>query len=107
MTIAVEITRFKRKIKQKLNERFFIYGIEKVLKLLNCERDCRSKRTASCIYVTTGMDITGPTTISVQRNGLMKRTGTKSLQELRSLYSAMRFGISENGVSRQASEQRA
>lgn len=30
-----------------------------------------------------------PTTISVQRNGLMKRTGTKSLQELCSLYSAM------------------
>nr|WP_318383170.1 LuxR C-terminal-related transcriptional regulator [uncultured Enterobacter sp.] len=31
-----------------------------------------------------------PTTVSVQRNGLMKRTGTKSLQELCSLYSAMR-----------------
>jgi len=33
-----------------------------------------------------------PTTVSVQRNGLMKRTGTKSLQELCSLYSAMRYG---------------
>ena len=31
-----------------------------------------------------------PTTISVQRNSLMKRTGTKSLQALCSLYSAMR-----------------
>ena len=31
-----------------------------------------------------------PTTVSVQRNGLMKRTGTKSLQELCSLYTAMR-----------------
>ncbi|MDY1037177.1 helix-turn-helix transcriptional regulator [Enterobacteriaceae bacterium RIT714] len=31
-----------------------------------------------------------PTTVSVQRNGLMKRMGTKSLQELCSLYSAMR-----------------
>ncbi|MEN0615406.1 helix-turn-helix transcriptional regulator [Klebsiella indica] len=31
-----------------------------------------------------------PTTISVQRNGLMKRTGTKSLQELCSVYAAMR-----------------
>lgn len=31
-----------------------------------------------------------PTTVSVQRNGLMKRTGTKSLQELCSLYRAMR-----------------
>lgn len=30
-----------------------------------------------------------PTTISVQRNSLMKRTGTKSLQALCSLYSAM------------------
>ncbi|WP_434585323.1 helix-turn-helix transcriptional regulator [Klebsiella sp. R390] len=30
-----------------------------------------------------------PTTVSVQRNGLMKRTGTKSLQELCSLYSAL------------------
>lgn len=32
-----------------------------------------------------------PTTVSVQRNGLMKRTGTKSLLELCSLYSAMRI----------------
>ncbi|CCJ71122.1 response regulator receiver protein [Cronobacter condimenti 1330] len=31
-----------------------------------------------------------PTTVSVQRNGLMKRTGTKSLQELCSLYTALR-----------------
>lgn len=31
-----------------------------------------------------------PTTISVQRNGLMKRTGTKSLQELCSVYAAIR-----------------
>lgn len=33
-----------------------------------------------------------PTTVSVQRNSLMKRTGTKSLQALCSLYSAMRTG---------------
>lgn len=33
-----------------------------------------------------------PTTVSVQRNSLMKRTGTKSLQALCSLYSAMRIG---------------
>ena len=31
-----------------------------------------------------------PTTVSVQRNGLMKRTGTKSLMELCSLYTAIR-----------------
>lgn len=31
-----------------------------------------------------------PTTVSVQRNGLMKRTGTKSLLELCSLYTAIR-----------------
>ncbi|MGY5958014.1 LuxR C-terminal-related transcriptional regulator [Kosakonia sp. BK9b] len=31
-----------------------------------------------------------PTTVSVQRNGMMKRTGTRSLQELCSLYAAMR-----------------
>lgn len=30
-----------------------------------------------------------PTTVSVQRNGLMKRTGTKSLQALCSLYAAI------------------
>lgn len=37
-----------------------------------------------------------PTTVSVQRNGLMKRTGTKSMQELCSLYSAMRLEPGEN-----------
>ena len=42
-----------------------------------------------------------PTTVSVQRNGLMKRTGTKSLQELCSLYSAMRFGTAETRTSAQ------
>ncbi|AMO50137.1 DNA-binding response regulator, NarL/FixJ family, contains REC and HTH domains [Kosakonia oryzendophytica] len=33
-----------------------------------------------------------PTTVSVQRNGMMKRTGTRSLQELCSVYAAMRSG---------------
>ena len=42
-----------------------------------------------------------PTTVSVQRNVLMKRTGTKSLQELCSLYSAMRFGTGETRTSAQ------
>lgn len=171
-------------------DRFFIYGIEKILKQLSSERDSHSRHNAPCIYVTTGMDMVemyslffsrppdhyaifisseryfdslgllfpglvklclseklsaeelrqslqvmdmlarqnqkpgytpytfkftsaeqqimrlilrghsvddiarirgvSPTTVSVQRNGLMKRTGTKSLQELCSLYSAMR-----------------
>ena len=43
-----------------------------------------------------------PTTVSVQRNGLMKRTGTKSLQELCSLYSAMRSGLGEKSSLWQA-----
>lgn len=42
-----------------------------------------------------------PTTVSVQRNVLMKRTGTKSLQELCSLYSAMRLGTAESRTSAQ------
>lgn len=48
-----------------------------------------------------------PTTVSVQRNGLMKRTGTKSLQELCSLYSAMRFSPGEKSPFGKASEQSA
>lgn len=48
-----------------------------------------------------------PTTVSVQRNGLMKRTGTKSLQELCSLYSAMRFRPGEKSPLCQTGEQSA
>ena len=48
-----------------------------------------------------------PTTVSVQRNGLMKRTGTKSMQELCSLYSAMRYRPGEKSQLRQAGEQNA
>lgn len=48
-----------------------------------------------------------PTTVSVQRNGLMKRTGTKSLQELCSLYSAMRCEPAERSPTRRADEQNA
>lgn len=185
-------------------DRFFICGIEKVLKQLSSERENPLRRHASSIYVTTGMDMmemyslffsrppdhyaifisseryfdtlsrlfpdliklclsekmtaeelrhslqvmsklaeqnqqpgytpytfkfTGaeqqimrlilrghslddiarirgvsPTTVSVQRNGLMKRTGTKSLQELCSLYSAMRAESGENSPVRQTGE---
>ncbi len=173
-------------------DRFYIYGIEKILNQLYLERGGGSRAAPSCIYVTSGMDIVeiyalyfshppvhhaifitderhfdainrlfpgliklslaenlgveelrqaltimlllaeqnqragyraapfkftaaeqqimrlllrghsleeiarirgvSPTTVSVQRNGLMKRTGTKSLLELCSLYSAMRVG---------------
>ncbi|HKS33162.1 MAG TPA: LuxR C-terminal-related transcriptional regulator [Enterobacteriaceae bacterium] len=48
-----------------------------------------------------------PTTVSVQRNGLMKRTGTKSLQELCSLYSAMRAESGENSPVWQTGEHSA
>lgn len=188
-------------------DRFFICGIEKVLKQLSSERENPFRRHASSIYVTTGMDMmemyslffsrppdhyaifisseryfdtlsrlfpdliklclsekmtaeelrqslqvmsklaeqnqqpgytpypfkfTGaeqqimrlilrghslddiarirgvsPTTVSVQRNGLMKRTGTKSLQELCSLYSAMRAECGENSPVWQTGEHSA
>lgn len=39
-----------------------------------------------------------PSTVSVQRNILMKRTGTKSLQELYSLYAAMQNHVRGTGI---------
>ena len=38
-------------------DRFYIYGIEKILKQLYQERGGGNRASPSCIYVTSGMDV--------------------------------------------------